>query len=67
MENVLAVRDEYRMQNWAGIIRERQESGLTVKKTIARSTGSRKRHIIIGLESCARLLMRFMRLVVWYP
>ena len=31
MERVLAVRDEYRMQNWAGIIRERQESGLTVK------------------------------------
>jgi transposase-like protein len=36
MENVLAVRDEYRMQNWAGIIRERQESGLTVKDYCAR-------------------------------
>lgn len=31
MENVLAVRDEYRMQRWAEIIRERQESRLTVK------------------------------------
>ena len=31
MEDVLAVRDEYRMQHWAEIIRERQESGLTVK------------------------------------
>jgi transposase-like protein len=31
MKNVLAVRDEYRMQSWAEIIRERQESGLTIK------------------------------------
>lgn len=31
MESVLAVRDEYRMQNWAKIISERQESGQTVK------------------------------------
>ena len=31
MEDVLAVREEYRMQHWVGIIRERQESGLTVR------------------------------------
>lgn len=31
MESVLAVRDEYRMQNWVKIISERQESGQTVK------------------------------------
>ena len=29
MADVMAVRDEYRLQNWAQIIRERQESGLT--------------------------------------
>ena len=29
MEDVLAVRDEYRLQGWAEIIRERQASGLT--------------------------------------
>lgn len=32
MADVLAVRDEYRLQNWAQIIRERQESGLTNKE-----------------------------------
>ncbi len=31
MENALAVRDEYRKQQWTKIIRERQESGLTVR------------------------------------
>lgn len=31
MENVLAVREEYRMQQWGEIIRERQESGLSIK------------------------------------
>jgi transposase-like protein len=32
MADVLAVRDEYRLQNWTQIIRERQESGLTNKE-----------------------------------
>lgn len=31
MKNALAVRDEYRKQQWTEIIRERQESGLTVR------------------------------------
>ena len=35
MADVLAVRDEYRLQNWAQIIRERQESGLTNKEFCA--------------------------------
>ena len=35
MADVLAVRDEYRLQNWARIIRERQESGLTNKEFCA--------------------------------
>ena len=35
MVDVLAVRDEYRLQNWAQIIRERQESGLTNKEFCA--------------------------------
>ena len=42
MESVLAVRDEYRMQNWAEIIRERQESGLTVKDYCAQHGISEK-------------------------
>ena len=35
MEDVLAVRDEYRLQGWAEIIRERQASGLTNKEFCA--------------------------------
>ena len=35
MADVLAVRDEYRLQNWAQSIRERQESGLTNKEFCA--------------------------------
>ena len=31
MEDVLTVRDEYRLQSWRQVIRERQESGLTNK------------------------------------
>lgn len=36
MKNALAVRDEYRKQHWTEIIRERQESGMTVKDYCAR-------------------------------
>ena len=35
MEDVLAVRDEYRLQSWTQVIRERQESGLTNKEFCA--------------------------------
>ena len=36
MEDVLVVRDGYRLQSWVEIIRERQESGLTNKEFCAR-------------------------------
>ena len=36
MEDVLAVRDEYRLQGWAEIIRECQASGLTNKEFCAK-------------------------------
>ena len=36
MEDVLVVRDDYRLQSWVEIIRERQESGLTNKEFCAR-------------------------------
>ena len=42
MGDVLAVRDEYRMQQWTEIIRERQESGLTVKDYCAQHGISEK-------------------------
>ena len=35
MEDVLVVRDGYRLQSWVEIIRERQESGLTNKEFCA--------------------------------
>lgn len=35
MANALAVRDAYRLQSWAEIIRERQTSGLTNKEFCA--------------------------------
>ena len=34
MEDVLVVRDGYRLQRWVEIIRERQESGLTNKEIL---------------------------------
>ena len=42
MEDVLAVRDEYRLQNWTQIMRERQESGLTNKEFCAQRGISEK-------------------------
>lgn len=36
MEDVLVVRDGYRLQSWVKIIRERQESGLTNREFCAR-------------------------------
>lgn len=42
MEDVLAVRDEYRLQNWMRIIRERQASGLTNKEFCAQRGISEK-------------------------
>ena len=53
MEDVLVVRDGYRLQSWVEIIRERQESGLT-NKEFAPGEGSRRRSIITGCERCAR-------------
>ena len=53
MESVLAVRDEYRMQNWAKIIGERQESGLTVKDYCAQH-GIAEKTYYYWLRSCAR-------------
>ena len=44
MVDVLAVRDEYRLQNWAQIIRERQESGLTNKEFCAQRGISEKKY-----------------------
>ena len=44
MEDVLAVRDEYRLQSWAEIIRERQASGLTNKEFCAERGIPEKRY-----------------------
>lgn len=44
MADVLAVRDEYRLQNWAQIIRERQESGLTNKEFCAQRGITEKKY-----------------------
>ena len=32
MTEVMAVRNEYRMNHWAGIIEERRESGLSIRE-----------------------------------
>ena len=42
MGDALEVRDEYRLQHWSEIIRERQESGLTVKDYCAQRGISEK-------------------------
>ena len=42
MEDVLAVRDEYRLQSWTEIIRECQASGLTNKEFCAQRGISEK-------------------------
>ena len=44
MADALAVRNEYRLQNWKGNIRERQESGLTVKEYCAQHAITEKRY-----------------------
>ena len=46
MEDVLAVRDEYRLQSWAEIIRERRASGLTNKKFCAERGIPEKRYYL---------------------
>ena len=42
MTDVLAVRNEYRLQNWADVIRECQESGLSNKEFCAQRGISEK-------------------------
>lgn len=42
MEDVLAVRDEYRLQSWTEIIRECQESGLSNREFCAQRRISEK-------------------------
>ena len=42
MADVLAMRDEYRLENWVEIIRERQDSGLTNREFCAQRGISEK-------------------------
>jgi len=53
MEDVLTVRDEYRLQSWRQVIRERQESGLTNKDFCAQR-GFQRKNIITGCGRYAR-------------
>ena len=47
MEDVLAIRDEYRLQEWSQIIQAGQNSGLS-KREFCRQNGISERNITTG-------------------
>ena len=49
MEDVLAIRDEYRLQEWSQIIQAGQNSGLS-KRELCRQNGISERHYYYWLK-----------------